>query len=155
RHALGGYQSICGVKPDLSSFGKAVANGYPYGVIGGKKEYMDYFVHPEKSKRVLIAGTYNAHPLTTAAAIANLKKLSSPQHKVYEHVRHLGTVLEAGLNRIFSELDTPFHVAREGSAFCVYFMDHAPVDFHDVATHHNFALDKEYRLKLIENGIYH
>src|SRR5690606_4429121 len=38
RHALGGYQSICGVQPDLSTFGKAVANGYPMGVIGGKAE---------------------------------------------------------------------------------------------------------------------
>src|SRR5262249_45501767 len=60
-----------------------------------------------------------------------------------------------GLNRIFSEFDTPFYVAREGSAFCVYFMDHAPVDFHDLAANHNFALDKEYRLQLIEQGIYH
>ena len=76
RHALGGYQSICGVVPDLSTFGKAVANGYPMGVLGGKKIYMDYFIHPEKSKRTLVAGTYNAHPLVTAAAIATLKKLS-------------------------------------------------------------------------------
>ena len=35
RSALGGYQSLCGVRPDLSVFGKAVANGYPLGVIGG------------------------------------------------------------------------------------------------------------------------
>ncbi len=61
RHALAGYQGICGVTPDLSTFGKAVANGYPVGVIGGKKEYMDYFIDPDPSRRVLIAGTFNAH----------------------------------------------------------------------------------------------
>jgi glutamate-1-semialdehyde 2,1-aminomutase len=33
-------------------------------------------------------------------------------------------------------------------------MDHAPVDFHDIALHHDFALDKEYRLRLIEKGIF-
>ena len=55
RHALGGYQHICGVTPDLSTFGKAVANGYPMGVIGGKATYMDYFTHPSKEKKVLIA----------------------------------------------------------------------------------------------------
>src|SRR5262249_49484497 len=33
RHALGGYQSIAGVTPDLSIFGKAIANGYPLGAI--------------------------------------------------------------------------------------------------------------------------
>lgn len=154
RHALGGYQSICGVTPDLSTFGKAVANGYPMGVIGGKKEYMDYFVHPDKDKRVLIAGTFNAHPLISVAAIATIEKLASPEHKVYEHVNHLGEVLENGLNDIFNQYDSPFHVARQGSAYCVYFMDHAPVDYHDIMSSNNFELDKKYRIKLIENGIF-
>lgn len=154
RHALGGYQSICGVTPDLSTFGKAVANGYPLGVIAGKKKYMDYFVHPEKSKRVLIAGTFNAFPLTTAAAIATLEKLASPEHNVYGHVNELGQLLEDGLRDIFSGYDLPVSIARQGSAFCVYFMDHAPVDFHDILKHHDFALDRQYRLDLIEKGIF-
>lgn len=154
RHAIGGYQSICGIQPDLSTFGKAVANGYPLGVIGGKKEYLDYFVHPDKAKRVLIAGTYNAFPLTTVAAIATLKKLTSPVHNVYKHVNALGQLLEDGLNTIFSSTGRPFHLARQGSAYCLYFMDHAPVDFHDIAEHHDFALDKTYRVKLIEKGVF-
>lgn len=154
RHALGGYQRISGVTPDLSTFGKAVANGYPLGVIGGKKEYMDYFVHPDRSKRALIAGTYNAFPLTTVAAIATLKKLASPEHDVYGHIYKLGQMMEDGLNDIFSGLDKPYHIARQGSAYCIYFMDHAPVDFHDIAKNHDFAFDKNYRLKLIEKGIF-
>ncbi len=154
RHALGGYQSICGVTPDLSTFGKAVANGYPMGVIGGKQKYMDYFIDPDKARRVLIAGTFNAHPLTTAAAIATLHKLSSTTHDVYQHVDHLGQLLENGLTEIFGRYDRPFHIARQSSAFCVYFMDHAPLDFHDIAAHHDFDFDKKYRLGLIENGIF-
>lgn len=154
RHALGGYQSICGVTPDLSTFGKAVANGFPMGVIGGKKEYMDYFIDPDKSKRTLIAGTFNAHPLTTSAAIATLKKLSSERHNVYEHVNVLGEKLENGLEEIFAKYDKPFFISRESSAFCVYFMDHAPIDFHDIALNHDFSFDNEYRLKLIEANIF-
>lgn len=154
RHALGGYQSICKVTPDLSTFGKAVANGYPFGVIAGKKKYMDYFIHPEKSKKVLIAGTFNAFPLTTAAAIATLKKLSSPEADVYGHVNRLGSMLETGLTEIMDALDTPYYVARQGSAYCLYFMDHAPVDYHDIVYNHDFDLDKKYRLALIERGIY-
>lgn len=154
RHALGGYQSICGVMPDLSTFGKAVANGYPFGVIGGKKEYMDYFIHPEKSQRVLIAGTFNAFPLTTAAAIATVEKLKSETFRVYDHVNELGSILENGLNDIFSRTDKPFYVAREQSAYCVYFMDHAPLDFHDILENNDFAFDKVYRSELINKGIY-
>lgn len=154
RHALGGYQSICGIIPDLSTFGKAVANGYPMGVIAGKAKYMDYFVHPDKEKRVLIAGTFNAHPLTTIAAIATLKKLASPEFAVYAHVEQLGAILEAGLNDILSRYDKPFYTARQGSAFCVYFMDHAPKDFHDIALHNDAAFDRNYRHKLIAEGIF-
>ncbi|RYF25940.1 MAG: aspartate aminotransferase family protein [Flavobacteriales bacterium] len=154
RHALGGYQSICGVTPDLSTFGKAVANGYPLGVIAGKKQYMDYFVHPDKENRVLIAGTYNAFPLTTAAAIATLEKLKSPVHKVYEHVEKLGAALEKGYQEIFSKLDRPVYIARQGSAFCVYFMDHEPINFHDVLLNHDFDFDARYRKELIKKGVY-
>lgn len=154
RHAIGGYQSICGVTPDLSTFGKAVANGYPMGVIAGKKKYIEYFVHPDRNKRALIAGTYNAHPLTTVAAIATLKKLTSPVHAVYQHVEHLGSLLESGLHDIFSSYDSPYYVARQGSAFCVYFMDHAPVDFHDIALNHDADFDRKYRLGLIQRGIF-
>ena len=154
RHALGGYQSICGITPDLSTFGKAVANGYPLGVIAGKKKYMDYFVHPDKESRVLIAGTYNAFPLTTAAAIATLEKLKSPVYKVYEHVEKLGAALEKGYQEIFSKLDRPVYVARQGSAFCVYFMDYEPVNFHDILLHHDFDFDARYRKALIKGGVY-
>ena len=154
RHALGGYQSICNIRPDLSTFGKALANGYPMGVIAGKKEYMNYFNHPDKASRVLIAGTFNAHPLTTAAAIATLQKLSAPEYNVYEHVYGLGEMMEAGLRETLNRFGRPFHIARQGSAFCLYFMDHAPVDFHDIMAHHDFNLDKQYRHKLIEKGIF-
>jgi glutamate-1-semialdehyde 2,1-aminomutase len=155
RHALGGYQSIAGVTPDLSTFGKAIANGFPIGIIGGKQQYMDYFTHSDPRKKVLIAGTYNAHPVPTAAAIASLQKLASPQHNVYAHVEKLGAMMEQGLNDVFTRYDTPVHVARQGSAFCVYFMDHQPRDFHDLLEHNRFEMDRDYRRRLIEEGIYH
>lgn len=83
RSAIGGYQSIANVKPDLSIFGKAIANGYPLGVIGGKKEIMALFDSPVPKKRVLIAGTYNAHPVNCAAAIKTLQILQETD--VYKH----------------------------------------------------------------------
>jgi glutamate-1-semialdehyde 2,1-aminomutase len=45
-------------------------------------------------------------------------------------------------------------VARQGSAFCIYFMDHEPVDWHDLASHHDFALDLKMRRRMVEQGIY-
>ncbi|MBI2194677.1 MAG: aspartate aminotransferase family protein [Planctomycetes bacterium] len=155
RHALGGYQSLCGVRPDLSVFGKAIANGYPIGAIGGRKDLMEYFIHPDPKKRVLIAGTYNAHPIPTAAAIATIEKLSADGGAVYRHIGRLGERTEAGLSSIFREAGRRAAIARQGSAFCVYFMDAPPRDWHDVAAAHDMELDVRYRRALIERGIYH
>src|SRR5690606_34532267 len=119
RHALGGYQSICGVKPDLSTFGKALANGYPMGAIGGSREFMEYFIHPDPARRVLIAGTYNAHPIPCAATIATIEKLSANDGAAYRKLYTLGERMQKGLESIFNEAAIAVTVARQGSAFCV------------------------------------
>ncbi len=155
RHALGGYQSICGVCPDLSVFGKAVANGYPMGVVGGKSNIMSYVDHPDPARRVLLAGTYNAHPFVVAAAIASIEKLRDRGDEIYGHLDRLGALMEQGLNDVFSEKDYPATVVRQGSAFVVYFMDHAPVSWKDIALNHNSRFDTRYRKMLIFNGIFH
>jgi glutamate-1-semialdehyde 2,1-aminomutase len=155
RHALGGYQSLCGVRPDLSVFGKAIANGYPLGAIGGRAELMQYFAHPEPARRVMIAGTYNAHPLSTVAAIATIEKLVERESEIYPRLEALGRTMEEGLRSAFAEAGWSATVARQGSAFCAYFMDHAPVDWHDIAAHHDADRDLRYRRTLIERGVYH
>jgi glutamate-1-semialdehyde 2,1-aminomutase len=154
RHGLGGYAKIASVTPDLIVLGKAMANGYPIAALGGKNELMDWFVHPEPSKRVLLAGTYNAHPVPTAAAIATIERLLMNDGEVYRHVASLGQEMQEGLEEILGALSIEAVVARQGSAFCIYFMDHGPKDWHDLAAHHNFRFDEDLRRKLIELGIY-
>lgn len=153
RTALGGYQSVAGVKPHLSVFGKAIANGYPLGVIGGKKEIMQLFDHPDVTKRVLISGTYNAHPVNVAAAIATIKILQD--HRVYESIWDTSIVLYNGLKNLFAEKGINVVINFNQSAFCVYFCNKQPHDLHDILHHHNFVFDKKYRLELIKRGIYH
>lgn len=155
RHALGGYQSLCGVMPDLCVFGKAIANGYPLGCIGGCKDLMDYFIHPDAAKRVLIAGTYNAFPVNTAAAIATIEKLMANHGAVYKHIYALGERMENGLKQIFTERGIPATLSRQGSAFVVYFMDQEPRDWHDIAEKHDMQRDIAYRTALIQRGVYH
>lgn len=154
RHGIGGYAKIAGVTPDLVVFGKAMANGYPIAALGGKKELMDWFVHPEPSKRVLLAGTYNAHPVPTAAAIATIERLLMNDEEVYRHVESLGQKMQEGLEKILHTLGFATVVTRQGSAFCIYFMDHCPKDWHDLAGHHDFHFDEQLRKKLIELGTY-
>ena len=153
RYALGGYQSISGVLPDICVFGKAMANGYPIAAVGGRKDIMALFVDPDPNRRVMIAGTYNAHPVSVAAAIATIEKLAR-HPELYDYLESLGQRMEAGLREICAETGLPAFISRQGSAFCLYFMDHEPVDWHDVAEHHDMDLDVRFRRLLIEAGIY-
>jgi glutamate-1-semialdehyde 2,1-aminomutase len=155
RHGLAGYAGIAGVMPDLAVYGKAVANGYPIALLGGKKKWMDWTIHPEASKRVLIAGTYNAHPVPTAAAIATVERLLMNDGEVYRHVEALGVAMQEGLESLARKLGIKAVVARQGSAFCLYFMDHCPKDWHDLAASHPFALDEQMRRELIARQIYY
>lgn len=152
RHALGGYSQVSGVRPDLVVYGKAVANGYPLAILGGKAEYMDLLAHPDAARRPFVAGTYNGHPVPVAAAIATIRLLLDGE--VYPRVEELGQRLQRGIEVILQRKGIAGVVARQGSAFALYFMDHLPVDWHDLASHHDFARDRELRLALIERGIY-
>ncbi|MBI1896160.1 MAG: aspartate aminotransferase family protein [Acidobacteria bacterium] len=154
RHAFGGYASLSGVAPDLAVYGKALANGYPIAAIGGKQALMDYFVHPDPARRVLLAGTYNGHPVPTAAAIATLERLLENNGEVYAYMASLGRYLEEGLQQALSLNGHDWVISRIGSAFCIYFMNHLPADWHDLAGHHDFALDNAFRAALIRSGIY-
>jgi glutamate-1-semialdehyde 2,1-aminomutase len=155
RCALGGYQSIAGVTPDLSVFGKAVANGYPLGVIGGRADIMELVAAKDAARRVLISGTYNGHPMTVAAAIATLERLFREDGDVYRTLEARGARLQAGLESLYREKGWKAVISRIGSAFCTYFSDHVPRDWHDLAASHDFELDRRYRRQLIQHGIYH
>jgi glutamate-1-semialdehyde 2,1-aminomutase len=155
RHGVAGYQGLAGVQPDLATFGKAIANGYPLGAIGGRAELMDLFDAPDPAQRVLIAGTYNGHPLPAAAAIATMEKLLRLRETLYPRLEALGARMQAGLEQLFRRSDVEGTVVRQGSAFCAYFMDHAPENWHDLARHHQMARDLHYRRALIAHGVYH
>ncbi len=154
RASLGGYQQVSGVCPDLSTFGKAFANGYPIAALAGKSAFLDLAIDLDPKRRVLIAGTYNCHPIPVAAAIACLKILMDPRCDVYGHLERLARKLEEGQRKLFADCGITATISRIGSAHCVYFMDHAPTDWWTLLHGHNFALDLKYRRALIDRGIY-
>jgi glutamate-1-semialdehyde aminotransferase len=66
RVAAGGYQEVCGVTPDLASFGKAMANGYPLAAVVGLAPLM------ESARRTWISSTLASESTALAAALAVL-----------------------------------------------------------------------------------
>ena len=95
RLAPGGAQEVFGVMPDLSTFGKAIANGFPVAAIAGRADLMDMFV----TGGVVHGGTYNAQPVAMAATVATLKSLTPA---VFAKIGHAGTALADGFREIFA-----------------------------------------------------
>ena len=155
RASLSGYQSLAGVFGDLSTYGKAMANGFPIAALAGKAAYMDLAISNDPRQRVLIAGTYNCHPIPVTAAIACLQKLMNKQLDVYGKLERLAQRLEAGQRELFARHQIPAIVSRVGSASCTYFSTKKPHDWWDILEHHNTEFDIRYRRALIERGIYH
>src|SRR5215475_4111132 len=119
RHGLGGFQSIAGVTPDLTTLGKAMANGWPVSALGGKAELMDLF-STTPGRPAFFAGTFNGHPATTAAALATIEKLE--REPVHEHVFRLGERARTGLQALYDRLGVPAVVSGFGSVFVSYFL---------------------------------
>ena len=150
RHHLGGYQAICGVMPDLTALGKAIANGFPLAAICGKAEIMDHF-STRAAGDAYFAGTYNGHPIACAAALATIEILE--REPVYEHVFRLGERLRRGLAAIHQRLGTQAVVTGFGSISVTYFMD-GPVETYADLLRNDAARFVEYRRRLIEHGIF-
>jgi glutamate-1-semialdehyde 2,1-aminomutase len=154
RHAVGGYSEISGVKPDLVVYGKAVANGFPLAVVGGKAEYMDSIIDPDPSRRPFVAGTYNGHPVAVAAAIETVRYLVANRGTLYPRMERLGAEIETGIMDILGRRDITACVARQGSAFSFYLMEKPPADLHDIIQGHDFNRDVALRRALIQRGVF-
>ncbi len=150
RHGLGGYQRRCGVTPDLTTLGKALANGYPLGALAGRADLMDRFSTTTHGD-VLFAGTYNAHPASVAAAIATLDVLAG--EPVHEHLFQLGAAARAGLAEVYADLGIPAVTTGLGSVFVTYFMDRPARSYTDLLAGHERRFVAE-RLALLEFGIF-
>jgi glutamate-1-semialdehyde 2,1-aminomutase len=148
RHGLGGYQKVAGVTPDLTTLGKAFANGYPLAALCGREELM---ARCGPDGDVFFAGTYNGHPVGVAAALATIEVLERPDS--YEHLFSLGDEVRRGLREIAARYDMDVTVAGFGSVFVTYFQP-GPINEYRDLLRNNVKKFVAYRLKMIENGIY-
>jgi glutamate-1-semialdehyde 2,1-aminomutase len=98
RLALGGYQSVLGVKPDLTTFGKIIGGGLPVGAVGGREDVMRHFA-PDRVPFVSHSGTFNGNPLTMAAGCASLDLLPATE---IERINALGSRLAGELDRLLN-----------------------------------------------------
>lgn len=96
RLSLGGAQEYFSITPDLSAFGKAMANGYPISAFVGKKDIMNAV-----EDTVFISSTYGGDLLSITAAIKTIEILR--KKKVTDYILSLGQKLKDGLNKAIED----------------------------------------------------
>lgn len=148
RVAYGGAQSLQGITPDLTTFGKVVGGGLPLGAYGGRAEIMDCLLPVGK---VFQAGTLSGNPVATAAGIATLTVLrDSPP---YRQLEQMGQQLAEGFHRAAEDLEMDHVVQREGSML-TFFFHSEPVHCWSDAKKCNTQRFSEFFWAMLERGYY-
>jgi glutamate-1-semialdehyde 2,1-aminomutase len=126
RLAPGGAGEYFGVLPDISTFAKAMGNGYPIAAIGGKRDIM-MGLGPGQ---VFQGGTYTGNVVSTAAADATLEYMQTG--KVFAQLNKVGGMLMAGLAEILKRHSVPHNIHGTPAMFGISLMDTNPRDWRDL-----------------------
>ncbi len=97
RSSIGGAQKKFGITPDLTTLGKAMANGMPLAALVGKKEIM------KKLENIFFSATSSGETLSIAASIATIKKIR--EQNVVDKLIKYGKKIKLRLSEKIQEND--------------------------------------------------
>jgi len=148
RVAKGGVQELYGIKADLSTYAKAIGNGYPVAAFGGRADVMDMIKFGADG--VTHGGTYTANMIGLSAAKATLEVLSETD--ALATVNKVGASIKEVLARVFARFDIEHKFAGPDSMFGVHFGEEIPQNYRDWKKTDS-KLYTAFAHNLIENGV--
>ncbi|MEX1100933.1 MAG: glutamate-1-semialdehyde 2,1-aminomutase [Actinomycetota bacterium] len=151
RIAFGGAQSVFGVTPDLTAFGKVMGGGFPCAAFGGRREVMERLA---PTGPVYQAGTLSGNPVAVAAGNAALRLAADTDP--YPALTATAERIAGELGAIFADTGIPVTINRAGSLFSVFFTDRPGAVIRDfagagVADHERYA---RFFHGMLERGVY-
>lgn len=108
RYELGGAQQRFGVVPDLATFGKGLANGYPVSAVAGRADLMKVM------EEIFFSFTFGGELLSLAAAKATVAKLQ--REPVIKTLKHRGQRLKDGLQALIVSASAEEFISVGGDA---------------------------------------
>ena len=120
RVSPGGAQRHFGVTPDLATFAKIVAGGFPGGCVAGRNDVMDVMTLRDDrqwnlANRVPHQGTFNANPITAVAGLTTLKLIA--EGDAIERANRAAALLRDRLNEVIRDAGFNWLVYGEFSGF--------------------------------------
>ncbi len=133
RLAPGGAQEYFGVTPDLATYAKAMAGGFPLSMLAGRRDVMAMIGRGE----VMHGGTANANVMSMAAGKAALERIEDSSIKLNEKLRNSGKLLIDGLKSLNEKYELEMLIQGTGEVFAVSFTGGKEVV--DYRTHTKYA----------------
>ena len=124
RVAKGGVQELFGIKADLCTFAKAIANGYPISVVAGREDIMRHV-----GDGVVHGGTFTGHSVSLAAAAKTLEILD--ETTALADIESYGRKLQQGLNRILTNRGIVHSFTGHPALMGLFFAANAPGDYRE------------------------
>lgn len=149
RVALGGAQEVYGVKPDLATYGKALAAGVPIAAVAGKAAIMDQLLEG----KVVGAGTFNGYPLGIRAALTTVSILEKEDGAIYRRVDEIQKRLMEGLHEIGTRRGIHHLIQGCRGVFLFHFTDLEKAWSVRDLTKANHQLQHRFRVNLAQEGV--
>ena len=148
RVAKGGAQELYGIYADLTSYAKAMGNGYPVAAFGGRAEVMD--VVGSNRGGVVHGGTYTGNLVALSAAHATLKILFDTD--ALNTVNRVGNQIQDLLGRVFTAAGIEYAFAGPPAMLGIHFTPNVPTNYRDWRIT-NSDLYRAFAWKLIDYGV--
>lgn len=124
RLAIGGWQELSGVLPDVATYGKIIGGGLPIGAVACSKEMVA--IAQKTDDGFSAAGTFSGNPMTLATGAAMLKYLQENRH-IYYDMMAKGEFLRNSFNDWTASKGYPFCMTGIGSMFQIHAKADLPV----------------------------
>ena len=126
RVSPGGAQQHFRIKPDITTLGKALGNGFAIAAVGGREEIMNQLTPAGK---VYQASTFAGNPISVCAAISSVKTMNKLKNKLYPKLERYCILLARAIDDLANDLKIPHQINFTGSMFQIFFTNKPVVDY--------------------------
>ena len=117
-----GAQYLYGVTPDLSTFGKAMANGYSISALVGKEDIMQLGgLEHDKERIFLLSTTYGGETHHLRAAQKSIEILNQNNYEVTKHIWSVGKTIKDNYNSLANKYELDKYTSMQGIDCRPYF----------------------------------
>ena len=150
RISEGGAQKVFKIKPDLTTLGKALGNGFTIAAIGGKKEIMNQL---SPGGKVYQASTFAGNPISVIAAINSIKTINKIKNKLYPKLERMCKIMVEEIDDLASDYHIPHTINSISSMFQIFFSSQQVIDYKTAKKSNTKKFQKLFS-NLLKNGVF-